>query len=417
MRGRLLLTVLVSLLVSACAEPRANYTSGGPSDEAPTRAIRFKLQSTAIAFAQDRPGSVRNNDKFGCELARGDYWTPCFQGVKAIPGIFGYEPPPDEADRRILTARPEHNLWNMTTVSYALASEPAGDDDLLPKQITISSQENLKTLVASAGAGAATGFAFGPIGGAVGAVVGAAIVTIPQMNLQIQPGIHPLTVQQLASPKVSDFICAKYIAAGLLDYDQLPSAKLAPTLGFPFVIRPGSSATFFDPQVSSDKDAQSRCWHPIPNNLERFSTSVSGPTAGMRRPVSGDGWFYRIVSGPMKDAVPYQDWISINKDKYINRFPVSACREITIQILWWPELLKGAQARAVKFPITIADPDYIRDLPLKTGSIVFHQDCGAYVKNTFAPSPEADRVSAITKAISDAHKAQSDWQKARDSSN
>lgn len=128
--------------------------------------------------------------------------------------------------------------------------------------------------------------------------------------------------------------------------------------------------------------------------------------AGTRVP-GATSWWYRL-HGAARDRTAEDASAFFRQDKAVESFPYSACLNGALE-LWTgadPSLRFKIGDVAV-FPVTIADPRYVRTMALPAkGSIVMHTICGADVKAESADIASSfDVLQALAKQADAVYKA------------
>ena len=448
---RPLIACVVLCPLMACGGPEVTYKAVEiPDGDLADRSIRFTLQGTTIALGtsgttgKDSTSAPEYGAAVGAGGAAGAAhgattgcgakadWTACLQGVSAVTALVAAKDSgmTEPKSGWIFVATPTSHWWGRVTDTYSLSSTPVGDDETLPKTVTVTWTDNLKNVIATTGTGAATGFMFGPIGGAVGATVGFVVATATEGNPYSVSGMTRGAEADL-SPDFSRYVCdsdknpsSPDDAVVRVDYKKIPTSALIPKIGLPVVLKSGPASEFYVPGESA-----SGCWHPVPNNVAAAVGLVVPGAPTMRDPQTGDGWFYRIMTafppthntaadeaaklvGPTDTTV----WFDAAKKKPLDRFPVSTCEKATVQLTWWSEIAHHQHdmlMRGWHQNVEIANPDSITSVKIpKSGTINFRIGCGAYTTNNFNATPESDRITQLDSMIQTVIKAQSSSQTA-----
>lgn len=369
----------------------SDYSAPSSADQStvisvPPGSLAFTLEASAITLSP--PAKTMS----GC--TSNDNWQTCLSGVSYTSSVIA----PDDAvfDPTVYKTRfiatLSDNFYNDMTTSYVFVGTPVGDNPLLLKQITITSTNNLDAIVKGAATGAATGVLLGPIGAGAGAVLGAAV------NI----GAPPAYVGHLAGAKPIYFTAIDQVCSDLratrqkaYDYSKLSTiTNPTPVLELPVAIVPGPSDQFYQPATATTSTINP-CWRPLPT-ITWANNSPPGGT--LPPPMSGDGWFYRIVdTGDTNDADTYyplkpkQNQTALKNSASIvengHQFPISTCRKVDLQLIWWYALQN--QGTPIEFDnIEIADPGYVNYMTIpRSGAINFGLTCGASTSISAAPSP------------------------------
>lgn len=298
-----------------------------------------------------------------------------------------------------------------TTVTSTTAVDA---DPFMIKSITLNYKNPAIGIVTSAGAGAAAGFG---VGGPMGAVVfglfeaGGAVIAAA--------GAAPVKGKEPVEWAKKN-VCKEDWQTDVARFAKLKSAsEQPPQLFLPIVIdyKNGSSL--------------SPCWHPLPNSS---GEAVKAAMLNPKDPPPLSGWFYHIVEGKStsesnnsnlppvlptdlgKLYAPFQ-----TREEYFSNteqqetFPVSACRSVEVQITWWEMLnTNGNQVRYYKYPVTVADFNYVQAVHLpKNGSVYLLPVCGGYASSTQSSSSIGDVIDAIVKQVQAVKDAQTKYEKSQ----
>lgn len=382
----------------------------------PTGGIGYSLEASAISI---NPPDKDNTSSGTCDNAS---WWNCIVGATVTSAVIAPDSKtfPSSEFKTNMIVVPDNTFGNRITTSYTMTSTAIANDELLLKQVTISSQDNLDNIVKNAGTGAAAGFAFGPVGAAVGGLFGAASGMVTEdLRLNLagpQAAVAPVP----PFTPINNYVCKSDLDSATYDITQV-NKQTNPKISLPLVIVPGPSDKFSginQPTSSTDKN----CWHILPNNSR--TNVIGAPSANT--PQAGDGWFYRFVDDsdftdpetgiaatPVPNLTSKGGAAGFTFNEGV-QFPVSACHKITLQITWWQSLeghvAGGANPPAVvsvNYDEEIADPGYINYVTIpKSGSVNFRLVCGAYATNTFTGPPLGTLMTDITSQVTAVQKAQ-----------
>jgi hypothetical protein len=128
-----------------------------------------------------------------------------------------------------------------------------------------------------------------------------------------------------------------------------------------------------------------------PRTLEAALSSTGASIPGTR-------WKYRLIAhGTDGTAVPSKDFFA--QKGSTGNYPFSACLSGTLQITDDADHAFAEKQRVASFPITIADPRYVRTVALPAkGTLTAHTVCGVDVKSANADvSGPLDVLEALAK--------------------
>ena len=295
-----------------------------------------------------------------------------------------------------------------------LTSTAVDADPLMVKSIAVNYKNPAIGVVSSAGAGAVTGFGIGgPWGAAIGGVLGAA------GQLVVSKG----------EEKWYKRVCNEDREPDPTQFDKLvPSDTTVPQLFLPVTLT-----------YENSKKGITECWHPLPNRSPDAMKAAMQKKAKQKKAMQEttmqnpqgllplSGWFYRIVPGDPKELSnsklppvlpidlkpenkldpPFQ-----KRDEYFRitgnqeTFPVSACRWVEVQITWWEMLNKKDDPDGYRYPLMVADSDYVQAIRIpKDGTVYLLPVCGGYASPTQSSSSLGDLIDAVVKqaqAVKDA---------------
>lgn len=143
-------------------------------------------------------------------------------------------------------------------------------------------------------------------------------------------------------------------------------AALAPLVFTEYELSPNATPDLSLPVVLDFADEKK-----FEEALTESGTPVPGAT----------GWWYRL-HGATRDKTAEDASAFFAQGKTFESFPYSACLNGTLE-LWTgaDATLRFKSGDVAAFPVTIADPRYVRSMTLPAkGSIVMHSVCGADVK-------------------------------------
>jgi hypothetical protein len=316
------------------------------------------------------------------------------------PGVYESEGPPGAY--RQLTASDLEDIWPM----YDLANDyyPISDwgtsadlsinyldNSYLLGSVGMNYENNRGAILTSAAGAAAAGFAIG--GPAVAAI---AAVSVAAAGIAAPPGAPPAPAPGQPIPRTyflcdenDDSVISMPGPTSLMLPISLTVTDLVDTIARERVIRPGK---FLSPHYHVLVD----CWDPLPNNL---------------------GWYYKFWFTGFYDIIG-----TVSPDQYFQAdhkitrrsIPYSTCRRGILAVGWGPDVVSTAQKklppapdkdhRIAYYPITIADPRYLRAMPIPTqGLVTMGTVCGANLQTTAGPGTSdttaASELFAVGQAI------------------
>lgn len=251
-------------------------------------------------------------------------------------------------------------------------------------------ENNAGTILTSAAGAAAAGFA---IGGPIAAAIAATSVIAVGITSPVAPTPAPPAPPLPGTPTYAlcdmndDTVLNQTGPKSLMLPISLTVTDLVDTIGQERVIRAGLLAS---PHIRSP---QGDCWDPLPNNL---------------------GWYYKFSFTGSNDAVgavPPDLYFRTGGSVTRRSIPYSICRRGTLFIGWGPDVVNTARNGSLQpdhivatYPITIADPRWLRAMPIPTqGLVTMGTVCGANLQTTGGPGTSdttaASQLLAIGQAI------------------
>ena len=410
--SRLASTCLLALSLawlSACATSTVKYDVKPTNPESPPDGgFAFALSTSSITLAP------LSSDKSAqpSDVCKGTHWNASAGLASCVRKLKAVVTPESDRDA-IYVVVPDSSWYQTETLTPSFASS----DPLLLTSVQVNTKSNIPALLGAVGAGAAAGFAWGPVGGAIGGVVGAATGLGSEHLFSARAGKAEWYT------RVCDY--EKHAA----QYATL-RANVAAALYLPV------SIDYIAPEVEPGL-----CWHPLPTP-DTGGLTESTDTQG------ATGWFYRFITySPANEDPPSQyppviynpnqagtgsdlsivltddsggdtGFFHVNKGATITgsvtAFPISACREVTLQITWWTALKKVAAStndpQTYQVQIEVADPQFVQNVALpKSGTVTLLSPCGGD-ESPGAPSTDlADSINALIAQVQAVKSAETTW--------
>lgn len=448
-----IIATLISAIILAGCSTSIRYAPWSETDP-PLQAtsLKFALQDSSVIFAMggkpEADPATAGAHVLGAEKpCKEAAWWECFNNVTptaimSLPIVKKrriYYVKPSEAqskDSKMLftpqdSEQPEgpkmyvalpSDARHLYLSSTSISGIPVAGQDGLYTQINIKYTNNTGALLSGAGAGAGVGASFGPPGVIFGSLAGL-VGAVPGPLVQAggpQPAPAPAAPPPRKGRSIEDYLCESS------KFDFSSAQNLAPSLYVPLTISAAEARPFAsNSSVEMKKDEPSSCWHVLPNSKyvsQSFPvTDPSQPPLAQSRALKkGDGWLYRFIAtedlskmppGAHESAESYFDPSKGSRQD----FPISSCRGVVIQVLWWKELAKaiadadknGTEAKpvpnAIIFDSVAADPEWVTVVPMKHGGVInFKKSCGANISLT----PDYSNNAFINSAMSAAQKIQ-----------
>ncbi len=422
-----ILAAVGALGLSGCAT-QISYSELDANGQVPSGGMAYQLEDSLVTLnglAPQTSGGDKNSQTSQPTTCQAATWSDCFTNVKATvtpsPVISkadaqkrsGWlDPYPDKDALNIWAVKPDDD-WSLFFTTTTLTGTPATNQDYLYSSIKVGYKNNASTILTGAGTGAVTGLAMGgPWGALIGGVVGGVTAA-------------PITYGTEADKAAS--LASGYVCPGASVNFAALAAKgdsLKPSLNLPVSINAADARPYStgknepykepkaDPNTVPEPLGRADCWHELPNT-KYLGTVVAQPVgkevggSSPRDPVDGDGWYYRIVvgddNGQPAGGVATTDYFKATMPR--SDFPISYCRDATLQITWWQELVPPAgktdpTPRAVPFgTLRVADPAYVTVADVSHGGgLTFKTNCGA----TVAPDVDTSVAPLLNAMMTEA---------------
>jgi hypothetical protein len=423
--GKLVLLVLIVFTTTACTSKLA-YKKDIDDPTCPAdKELVFSLRSSTILIspagnekkpsdgkpAADQADAISPSNT--CTKAEGnsstsnDVLNKCLVGVNAKAAA--------ARDKSVVyVAKPNCG----TTIQ----STSVDTDPFMVKSIVVNYKNPAIGIVSSAGAGAVAGFG---VGGPWGAAIGGVVATAGQEMTftDIKELYTKAAKANIPKPPWYKDVCEEDKKIDISRFEKfsnkIPELYLPVTLDF-----------------ESGKKSIKPCWHPLPN---RSPAAIKKAMDDPQSPELLSGWFYRIIMPSKSDknsdksvlppvlpvdlkpgdklisSISFQerDVFFSNTDNQ-EKFPVSACRSIELQITWW-DLQNNAEFNDplwYGYQMTVADPDYVQVVRIpKNGTVYLLPVCGGYESPTQSSSSWGDLIDAVVKQTQAVKEAQDKYNK------
>ena len=275
------------------------------------------------------------------------------------------------------------------------------DNSYILSSVGVNFQDNRSQILTNAASAAAVGFTFsGPFGAGIAAAGSVGISIVGQNNFSFHyddSGSRNILSGSNNKPSEADIALLNNltcVVGNTIARDGPPQK-----LNLPVALTLNDLVSTIPAEIPNDQTPgplKAPCWRPLP-----------GP--------DNSGWFFKFIFTHREDTygtISPKDYFNSADSDTWKSVPYSSCRRGLLLIGWWKEMintplvndLPPADSHYGRYPITIADPAYLRAMTLPSqGQVTMGTVCGANLQTTAGQGTSASdsgtQLFNLAKAI------------------